>query len=215
MPEVWAALVADDGPAIAASGRISRRTFTRLLDSDITDLEKIHFALQAVGRSGRSLHVDGPNVRWATGWSDAQRILRDDIMRHNPADPNRGQPQLWLNRPGAPGQFPRSSRVSDYAEWTPDGWVLHEVKAGVPFDLDADNIIECQEDAWYRDPANQAKILADNAHNPQFRNTKVKGVHWHFMPNGNGGRNELGVSDAVLNCLKEHDIPFTIHFPTD
>lgn len=210
MPEVWAALVEPEGLAPAAAGRISKSNFNRLLRGERTDLQKIHFALKAVGSNGQNLHVPGPNVRWATGRNDGQNIFVDEIMGYR-QDTTRGRPQLWLRQAGEPGQFEPSGRSTDYGEHTPEGWVIHEVKTGVPTEHDRHNLIQCDEDKWYSDPANQDKILEDNKINPQFRNTRIKGAQWHFMPHG--GYNSLGPSDLVLDCLKKNNIPFTIHFP--
>jgi hypothetical protein len=45
------------------------------------------------------------------------------------------------------------------------------------------------------------------------------GVHWHFLPHGGGPNsapyNSLGVSDTLLDCLKQKGITFTIHMPQD
>ncbi|MEU5725077.1 hypothetical protein ABZ783_25105 [Micromonospora sp. NPDC047738] len=215
MPEVWAALVEPEGLAPAASGRISKKNFNRLLSGERTDLKKLHFAMQAVGTNGQKLHLPGPDVRWARGSTDGQNIFVDEIMGFRD-DRTRGQPQLWLMQAGAPGQFEPSGRSMDYGEFSPDGWTLHEVKTGIPTEDDRKNLIQCNEDSWYADPANQAKVLQDNERNFQFRRNElgdraVKGKHWHFMPHGK--YDSLGISDAVLDCLQKNNIPFTIHFP--
>ncbi|MEU5943765.1 hypothetical protein ABZ807_32475 [Micromonospora sp. NPDC047548] len=210
MPEVWAALVEPEGLAAAASGKISRKNFDRLLGGERTDLVKVHKAMQVVGSNGQKLHVPGSDVRWASGRNDGEKILVDELMGWRD-DNTRGRPKLWLMQAGAPGQFEKKGRQTDYGEWAPDGWTLREVKTGVPTEHDPDNIIQCEEDAWYVDPVNQDKILEDNKINSQFRNTRIKGAHWHFMPHG--GFNSIGPSDLVLDCLKRNNIPFTIHFP--
>jgi hypothetical protein len=210
MPEVWSALVEPEGLAAASSGRLSKANFNKLLRGERTDLEKIHKALQLPN------HVDGPKVRWVYNWRDAESALFDDLL----AGKN-GTKKLWLRKPGddAEGGFTGGREVDFAEEVNANGdYILHEVKAGIPSDSTDEHVIQCRKDGWFKDPANQAKIQADNA-DRNYGNRKVVGVHWHFLPHGGGPNsapyNSLGVSDTLLNCLKQKGITFTIHMPQD
>jgi len=63
-------------------------------------------------------------------------------------------------------------------------------------------------------PVNQEKIKAAN---PRMKGKGVKKTHWHFVPSGSGqpNVNDLGMSEELFTCLKNNNIPFTLHFPAD
>ncbi|MEH0844421.1 hypothetical protein V6U81_18735 [Micromonospora sp. CPCC 205711] len=211
VPEVWAGLVEPDGTALAAAAgsKLSKKQFYKLLASERTDVAKLYRA------TWRPNHVEGPKVRWVYNFPDAENLLVTDILAGR-----RGQPQFYLRKPGpdADGPFD-GGRRADFAEEDANGdYILHEVKAGLPSEEDDAHVIQCRKDGWYKDPANQAKIQADNA-DRGFGNRKIVGIHYHFVPHGGGPRsapfNSLGISDKLLDCLVAKGITFTIHMPLD
>ncbi|MEV4534550.1 hypothetical protein AB0J82_12040 [Asanoa sp. NPDC049518] len=210
MPEVWAGLVESDGfAALGPASKLSKQQFNKLLASERTDMAKLYRA------TWRANHVDGQKVRWVYSWRDGEKVLREDVLAGKP-----GQ-KLYLRKPGddAEGSFVGGREVDFAEEVNAAGdYLLHEVKTGIPSDNTDEHLIQCRKDGWYKDPANIAKIQADNA-DRGFGNRKIVGVHWHFMPHGGGPRsapyNSLGVSDALLKCMEEKGITFTIHMPLD
>ncbi|WP_074318743.1 hypothetical protein [Micromonospora cremea] len=211
MPEVWAALVEPEGlTAAVASGRVSKSNFDRLLRGARTDLKKLHEVVFQ-----KPNHVHGPNVDWVYRWTQAEERLVE-LMTSLGKTGRHGSNKLYLKRPDLP-DLPANSRgrYPDFAEEDANGnFTLHEVKAGIP--MRDEDIEQCKKDGWYKDPANQAKIQADN---PGMGSKKVVGVHWHFMPHGGGSPNNpynsLGVWDDLLDCLVQQNITFTIHFPAN
>ena len=168
--------------------------------------------MQAEGSGGRRLHVDGDKVRWAGNWADGESILIDDLML---GQGKTGRDHFGLKRPDDPRFV--GPREADFAEETPDGWILHEVKTGIPFTDDRvmEQITQCEKDGWYQKDENQARIAADN---PGLGGKRIRKAHWHFVPNGGGGQpplHDLGLDERLLDCLKRNDIEFTIHFPHD
>ena len=212
MPEVWAAFVEPEGlTATVSSGRITKPSFDRLLRGERTDLKKLHEEVFPLPN-----HVDGLNVDWVYNWPMAETRLQE-LMAALGKTGHYGKDKLYFKRPDLP-DLPENARgrYPDFTEEDGNGdFTLHEVKAGIPSRGEED-LIQCKKDAWYKDPASQAKIQEDN---PWMRNKKIVGVHWHFMPHGGGPSsnpyNSLGVPADLLKCLVDNNIPFTIHFPAN
>jgi hypothetical protein len=97
---------------------------------------------------------------------------------------------------------PRSrNRVVDFAESTPDGLVIHEVKTGVT--NRKSDVDQCKKDAWLSS--------AQNPDNTAGNPNRVARAHWHFFPHGRF--NSIGPSQDLLDCLISNGIDFTIHAP--
>lgn len=222
MPEVYAALVYQEAAlartATATSsvpdGWISKKTFDRLLNGHRTDLKRLHEMMN----DPEAVYEKGRNLRWAYGWQDGETIL-NELMQ---AEGKVGRAQLRVAKPNHP-DF-KGRRDADFGEETSEGWILHEVKTGFAQGDDRiqEQLVQCRKDAWYKDPANQAQILADNANNEQMNNERMKGkgiknVHWHFVGSGSGqpNANDLGMTEELFNCLKTNKIKFTFHFPVE
>jgi hypothetical protein len=178
------------GVAAASPFRFSRNGIRLMSQGDRTDWERIIDAL------GESTHHDGPRVPPSFNWRQSETHLVGTVLAGRPGVPHRTIQMSGVPRPGS------RNRVADFAEDTPDGMVLHEVKTGVTnrkSDLD-----QCQKDAWLvsaKNPANGTPGHAD----------RVAGVHWHFYPHARF--KSVGPSQDLLNCLLAFQIPFTIHAP--
>ena len=113
-----------------------------------------------------------------------------------------GCTKVKLDTTGFPGGRSRS-RTPDCTRTDPEtgGLEIHEVKTGVPIWTE-DLIDECLKDAWSLTPAGRA-----------VHGQNITKVHWHFVAHSR--HNSVGIHPPLLQCLKDNNIPFTIHAPTD
>ncbi|MET0494507.1 MAG: hypothetical protein ABW000_15405 [Actinoplanes sp.] len=184
--ETYNFLVGDDGGFHAAASRFTRQDVRNLSRGDRTRWKQIEDAMRAPN------HVDGPEIpaqyNWRSGENAVKELLAGDCAEN-----------FVLDTPGYPR--PRSQRrVPDCAEVQDDNsFVLHEVKTGVPTWTES-LIDECLKDAW---------SLTDEG--KRTHNKNISGVRWHFVAHAQF--NSVGIHPPLLECLKNNNIPFTIHAP--
>ncbi|WP_203705757.1 hypothetical protein [Asanoa iriomotensis] len=191
------ARTADGGVGILAA----RPSMLRLLKGSRNNMARLRAAFQ------HPLHVRAQ----ANGWPARVRYQFNGPMGENTIfDMLAGFPgvrhqHLHMRTPDVPAP-PSSARKPDVAVEDPPGELtLHEVKTGVP-DY-GHEVTECKKDAWMMSQQNGVEVVS----NGQVQRYRVRGVHWHFMPHH--AYNALGPTQAVLDCLIENGIPFTIHLP--
>jgi hypothetical protein len=189
-------LLQGDAPAAAAASvaaaspfRFNPAGIRRMSQGDRTDWDRILKALT------KPNHADGPRVPLSFNWRQSENHLVGDLLRGRP-----GRAQREFPMSGIPTERSRG-RVIDFAEETPDGLVLHEVKTGVT--NRASDIAQCKKDAWLQGP--------DNPDNKPGGLNRVSHAHWHFYPHGHF--DSVGPSQDLLDCLVTNGIKFTIHAP--
>jgi hypothetical protein len=179
-------LVGDDGAIRAAAApRFTRNDVRNMSRGDRTRWADIQDAMSAPN------HQDDVEIpaqyNWRAGENAVKALLGECAEG------------FVLDTPGYPS--PRSrSRVPDCAELQEDGsHVLHEVKTGVPTWTES-LIDECLKDAWSLTPAGKAT-----------HGKNISGLRWHFVAHAQF--NSIGIHPPLLECLKNNNIPFTIHAP--
>jgi hypothetical protein len=124
---------------------------------------------------------------WMRNFTEGEEWLERTMRGLN--RPGTRPPASRIDTPGNPD--PGSYRLPDYLEDTADGPIIHEIKSGTPYWKDS-TLKQCAQDAILRDTG------------------RVHKVHWHFPAHVNG---TLGPPDYLLDCLRTHNIPFTIYPP--
>ncbi|OLB76375.1 MAG: hypothetical protein AUI14_18955 [Actinobacteria bacterium 13_2_20CM_2_71_6] len=188
-------LTGDDGqPGVMHPNihRLSDAALIRLAKGDRTDFKRLEAAMKDAN------HAPGARVPFMNNGKAGEDYLENTLLAGHP-----GTPQLKIDTPGVP--TPRSRhRKTDFAEDDgTGGLILHEVKTGVS--EWGSEVTQCQKDAWIKDPANAAAVGQSTG------GRRISAVHWHFFPHGR--YNSLGPSQALLDCLIQNGIQFTIHGP--
>ncbi|MGS2613573.1 hypothetical protein ACVCAH_03435 [Micromonospora sp. LZ34] len=174
--------------ALAGSSRFSDADIRQLSRGDRTKWKSIEEAMKLPN------HKPGVAVPPQWNFTAGEEYLKTILSNC--------KPQHQVNTPGYPRAGSKWRKADCAEEDAADGSLtLHEVKTGVPTWTES-LIDECLKDAW---------ITTDEGR--QVHGQDVKRVHWHFF--ASAAFDSIGIHPPLLECLKNNNIDFTIHAPSE
>lgn len=171
------------------TGGLSEAMIIRLAKGSRTSLPRLAEAL------GDPLHrAGGAPAPWLNGGRAGEEWFARQM---------RDEGRFGARPPDTRTETPDGVRHPDYIEERPDGGdVAHEIKTGVPKPRTS------EPDALLRQCRKDGYLLAQGL---------FADVVWHFLPfsstNPTMPDQGLGMDGDLLQCLRDHNIPFQIHPP--